>query len=111
MKANLERRANDRCNHQASVTCAYFNSDRFYHAKTFNHSPEGINFVSDFPLKPGATIYVRIDYRSYDDHQPGICDCGGARQLGLAEVKWCREIPGAYGSCYKIGLKYQEPAV
>jgi hypothetical protein len=111
MMDNIERRANERCSHQASVTCAYFNSDKFYHAMTGNHSQEGINFVSDFPLKPGANIYVRVDYYSHDDHQADICDCGGVRQIGLAEVKWCREIPGDYGSFYKIGLKYQEPSV
>jgi hypothetical protein len=86
-------------------------SDRFYHAKTTNHSREGINFVSDFPLKTGANIYVRVDYDSHDDHRSGICDCGKVRQIGLAKVKWCREISGDYGSFYNIGLKYKEPAV
>jgi hypothetical protein len=111
MKRQNERRAYKRCSYQTPVICAHFNSDRFYHAKTTNHSQEGINFVSDFPLKTGASIYVRVDYDSHDDHQPGICDCGGARQLGLAEVKWCREMPGDYGSYYKIGLKYQKLAL
>jgi hypothetical protein len=111
MKVPNERRTNKRCSFQTPVICAHFNSDRFYHAKTANHSQDGINFVSDFPLKSGANIYVRVDYYSHDDHQSGVCDCGGMRQIGLAEVKWCREIPGDYGSYYKIGLKYQMPAV
>ena len=106
MKSHNERRAYKRCCFQTPVICAHFNSDRFYHAKTTNHSQEGINFVSDFPLKTGANIYVRVDYDSHDDQQPGFCDCGGARLLGLAEVKWCREIPDGYESFYKIGLKY-----
>jgi len=111
MKVQNERRAYKRCSYQTPVICAHFNSDRFYHAKTANHSQEGINFVSDFPLKPGASIYVRVDYDSHDDHRPGICNCGGARNMGLAEVKWCREIPDDYESLYKIGLKYIEPAI
>jgi hypothetical protein len=111
MKSHSERRAYKRCSFQTPVICTHFNSDRFYHAKTTNHSQEGINFVSDFPLKNGASIYVRVDYYSHNDHQPSICDCGGVRQIGLAEVKWCREIPDEYGSFYKIGLKYQKPAV
>ena len=111
MKSQNERRANKRCSYQTSVICAYINSDRFYHAKTTNHSQEGINIVSDLPLKTRANIYVRVDYDSQDDHRPGICNCGGARNMGLAEVKWCREIPNDYGSFYKIGLKYLEPAI
>ena len=111
MKSQNERRAYKRCSYQTPVICAHFNSDSFYHSKTTNHSHEGINFVSDFPLKAGANIYVRVDYYSHDDHQAGICDCGGAQQLGLAEVKWCREIPGDYGSFYKIGLKYHKSAL
>jgi len=111
MKSYNERRAYKRCRYQTPVICAYFNSDRFYHAKTTNHSQDGINFVSDFPLKTGATIYVRVDNYSHDDHRPGICNCGGVRNLGVAEVKWCQEISEDYGSFYKIGLKYQEPAI
>jgi hypothetical protein len=111
MNVPNERRAYKRCRYQTPVICAYFNSNRFYHAKTTNHSQDGINFVSDFPLKTGANIYVRVDYYSHDDHQLGVCDCGGVRQIGLAEVKWCREMPGDFGNSYKIGLKYQEPAV
>jgi hypothetical protein len=111
MNVPNERRVYKRCRYQTSVICAYFNSDRFYHAKTTNHSREGINFVSDFPLKTGANIYVRVDYDSHDDHRSGICDCGKVRQIGLAKVKWCREISGDYGSFYNIGLKYKEPAV
>lgn len=111
MKVHIERRAYERCRFQTPIICAHFNSDRFYHAKTTNHSQDGINFVSDFPLKTGANIYVRVNYNSHDDHQAGVCNCGGVRQLCLAEVKWCREMSGELDNYYKIGLKYQEPAV
>ena len=111
MEDHAEQRAFERCSYQAPVTCAYFNSDKFYHAKTTNHSLDGINFVSDFPLKTGATVYVRIDHCSPDVMPSGICDCGGVRQLGLAEVKWCQEAPGEYGTYYMIGLKYHKPAI
>lgn len=111
MKGHHERRAHRRCRFLSPVICTHFNSDRFYHAKTTNHSREGINFVSDFPFKSGASIYVRIDYQSQDGGWEGICCCGGARIIGLAEVKWCREILRDYGRFYEIGLKYQEPAL
>ncbi len=111
MKGQTERRAYKRCSLNATILCAHFNSDRFYHAQAVNHSQEGLNLVSDFPLKTGASIYVRVDYLAHGNHRTGICDCGGIRQIGLAEVKWCRELPDDYGSLYKIGLKYQEPAI
>jgi hypothetical protein len=111
MKDNIERRANERCSHQASVTCAYFNSDKFYHVEASNHSKDGINFFSDFPLKPGASIYVRIDSYLSEGHLIGTGGCRGVRKIGVAEVKWCNEIPGAYGAFYSTGLKYYEPAV
>jgi hypothetical protein len=110
MEDNVERRANERCTHQTSVTCAYFNSDRFYHLEATNHSIDGINFFSNFPMKPGASIYVRINSFSPEGHQTGACCCKGARSIGIAEVKWCEEIPGAYDAFFSIGLKYHEPA-
>lgn len=111
MNDYTEQRAYQRCNYHAPATCAYFNSDRFIHAKTTNHSRGGINFISDFPFKAGASLYFRIDYSKPNEFQPAICNCGGVRQLGLAEVKWCREEPCEYGTCYRIGLKYDEPAI
>jgi hypothetical protein len=112
MEDNIERRANERCTHQTAVTCAYFNSDRFYHLEATNHSIDGINFYSGFPMKPGSSIYVRINSFSPEGHQTGACCCKGARSIGIAEVKWCMEIPAAYyDAFYSIGLKYHEPAV
>ena len=111
MEGHTERRADKRCCHQASVTCAYFNSDRFYHVGATNHSKDGISLFADLPLKPGASIYVRVDSYSPGDQLMGMGGCRGMRTIGVAEVKWCKEIPGAYGSFYSIGLKYYEPAV
>ena len=111
MEDNIERRANERCTHQTAVTCAYFNSDRFYHLEATNHSIDGINFFSNFPMNLGASIYVRINSYSPEGHQIVSRCCKGARSIGLAEVKWCKVIPDAYGAFYSIGLKYHEPAV
>ena len=61
MKPHIEKRACRRNNFIASITCTYFNADRFYAAKTTNHSKEGLQFDSDFPLKPGASIYLRLE--------------------------------------------------
>ncbi len=59
MKDYNEKRACQRCTYEAPITCAYFNADKFYRAKTINHSKNGMYFKSDFPLKPGASVYIR----------------------------------------------------
>ena len=111
MKDNRERRANERCSHQASVTCVYFNSSKFYHVEAMNHTEDGINLFSDLPLRPGASIYVRIDSYSSEKHLIGTCSgCGRVRTLCLAEVKWCMKISSACGALYSIGLQYYDPA-
>ena len=60
-------------------------------------------------MKPGASIYVRINSYSPEAHQIGSGGCKGVRLWGLAEVKWCEEIVGAYDAFYSIGLKYHDP--
>lgn len=111
MKDYVEKRASTRCRYEAAVTCAYFNSDRFYRAKTTNHSSDGINFESDFSLKPGSTIFIRVENYTPDASVLKVCGCGGIRHIALAEVKWCRELPGADDYHYRIGLRYLEPAI
>ena len=110
MKDFREKRNCRRCDYKVPVTCAFFNSDRFYRGKTMNHSDEGIYFESDFPVKPGATIYIRVENYSRGILHPGTCRCKGIRSIGIAEVKWCKELIGATDSYYGIGLKYYPPA-
>jgi hypothetical protein len=111
MKAYVEKRANKRCSYEAVVTCAYFNSDRFYRAKTMNHSSDGIYFESDCPLKPGSSIFIRVESYTPDASASKVCNCGGIRHIALAEVKWCKELPTLDDYRYRIGLKYYEPAI
>jgi hypothetical protein len=111
MKIFMEKRAKRRCSFEAVVTCAHFNSDRFYRAKTTNHSRDGLHFESDFPLKPGSGIYIRVENYTPDASIPKNCCCGGLRRVALAEVKWCKEMPGKDEGYYQIGLKYHEPAL
>ena len=111
MKALKEKRACRRCEHKVPVTCAFFNSDRFYRGKTMNHSDDGIYFESNFPVKPGASIYIRVENYSHEGLRAGICRCGGIRTIGIAEVKWCRELTSVSDSYYGIGLKYYPPEI
>lgn len=112
MKDYIEKRACRRNNYIASITCTYFNSDRFYSAKTTNHSKEGLHFESNFPLKPGASVYIRVEDLSLDaSGSTKVSNYSGLRSLSLAEVRWCKETPDPAGNYYKVGLKYYKPAV
>jgi len=108
MDNTFEKRSLQRCNYKAPVTCAFFNSDRFYRAKTTNHSRDGIFFLSNFPLKPGSYIYVRVEKDTPAASAQKFCGCGAIRFLGLAEVKWCQENINDSGSLYTAGLKYYQ---
>jgi hypothetical protein len=111
MKALKEKRAYRRCEYKVPVTCAFFNSDRFYRGQAINHSDEGIYFESNYPFKPGAIIYIRVEGYSHEGLLSGICCCGGMRMLSVAEVKWCKEFTEAADSYFGVGLKYYPPEV
>jgi hypothetical protein len=111
MKDFREKRNCRRCEYKVPVTCAFFNSDRFYRGKTMNHSKDGIYFESNFPVKPGATIYIRVENYCHEVLRPGTCRCKGIRSIGIAEVKWCRELISTADSSCGIGLKYYPPAL
>ncbi len=111
MKDFTEKRAGKRCDYEAAVTCTYFNSDRFYRAKTTNHSRGGLYFESAFPFKPGSTIFIRIENYTPEASVTKICGCGGIPHIALAEVKWCKDLPGTDAAHYRVGLKYLEPAI
>lgn len=106
MKFYAEKRTRQRCHYQINVTCAHFNSDYFYHAKITNHSKDGIYIESNLPLKPGESIYNRVENQSPKIYGSGVCNCGESRILALAEVRWREEIKGAHDSYYGVCLKY-----
>ena len=110
MNSHIEKRSCRRCSYNAPVTCACFNSDRFYRAKTTNHSRDGIFFLSNFPLIPGSQIYIRLEKDSSTASAQKVCTCGAMRRLGLAEVMWCNDLSPAHNYQYGIGLKYRESA-
>ena len=111
MNEFIEKRACRRNTCNASITCSYFNSARRYSAKTTNHSKEGLHFELDFPLKPGASVYIRVENLSLDASGSKSSRCSRLRSLSLAQVRWCKEIHGPAGNYYKVGLKYYIPAV
>jgi len=111
MKPPIEKRASRRNNYVATITCTHFNADRFYAAKTTNHSKERLQLDSNFPLKPGASIYIRIEDLLLNVSGSNASDFNELRSLSLAQVRWCKEISDPRGNYYKVGLKYYNPAI
>ncbi len=111
MKPHIEKRACRRNNCIASIICTYFNSDRYHLAKTANYSKGGLQIDANFPLKPGANVYIRVEDllpNASGSMASGFCEM---RSLSIAQVRWCKEILDPHGSSYKVGLKYYNPAV
>lgn len=108
MKIHAEKRACQRHCHVADITFSYFNSEHVYKAEALNFGSDGMCFKSILFLQPGATVCIRL--KSVRDDPVGACACEGLRSVTLAEVKWCREVPGDENSSYGVGVKYFAPA-
>jgi hypothetical protein len=108
MKTNSEKRAYKRHHYAADITFSYFNKEHSYTAHTLNVGSGGMCFKSNLFLKPGATLYVRLE----KTHPHGACDgyCEGLHFVTLAEVKWCHEAPNGETFPYGVGVKYFERA-
>jgi len=108
MDGDINQRACERHRHTATIEFSYFNKKHRYEGQTLNHCDEGICFTSEVPLKPDATVCIRVKHL----HPNGACtgDCRGLRLLTLAEAKWCKEITNETEPVYEIGARYFQPA-
>ena len=96
-----------RYDQEALISWSYFNTTNYYSAMLLNYSESGLCFESEFKLRPGATIYIRLDKFS-----PDLFDCKlheGFRTVTLGEAKWCKEIYIVGSHKYAIGIKYYQP--
>ena len=107
MKTNAEKRVYDRHSFAADVEFSYFNKEHLYLAQTLNIGMGGMCFKSSRFLKPGATVYVRLQKIHPNGSGSGACE--GLRSATLAEVRWCKEVNNETESFYVIGAKYYEP--
>jgi len=109
MTDQAEKRDCNRCPHKANLVCGYFNSGHYCPAKAVNHSPNGMYIETDLFLRPGASVYLRFDYRTPHNGSSGVCKCEGHPIVALAEVKWCKELSHSGDFNYGAGLKYYQP--
>ncbi len=103
MSTSAEKRANKRRRKYATIIYSEKSSNNYKDAIMHNSSHEGMCFTSDFPLKPGSNISVKIADALIDDLGPE------AKDGMLAEVKWCNKMGDTDVSFYGVGIEYHEP--
>ena len=105
MKA--EKRTVERHPHQGTITFSIFNRKKCIDAQSLDYSTNGLKFKSPCVLQPGTTICIRLK-----SEQGGLQSDRFAKSmpsLGLAEVKWCRQLDGSENSFYEVGVRYYPP--
>ena len=107
MGINMEKRTFERHFKEASIVCAFFNSNKYCEARMLNYCEGGLYFESAFPFKPGTSIYIRIEeFSRKASHSPLY---RGYRTVTLGEVKWCKEVSDSESYKFGIGVRYYEP--
>jgi hypothetical protein len=104
---SMNKRAYDRCSYAVPISFSYFNGEHCFDAQTLNHCSGGMSFKSNFFLKPGTTLFIRVK----EFHPNGSCTgaCAGLRSATLAEVKWCTQVEDTETGAYGVGVEYYQP--
>ena len=105
---NTEKRRQVRHKCEADIEWSYFNRTVNFDAKLLNFSEGGIYFETGHDLKPGATIFLKMDMVSSNNIHP--LDPERPRSVSLGEVKWCVDLSGSDQSNYGVGVGYPFPA-
>ena len=108
MKLVNEKRHAERWPHMAPISFSYFNKEAFFEAQTLNCGSGGIGFKSNFFLKPGTTVFIRLKKTNANGSGKGVSRA--PRSMALAEVKWCRKISDIDVPAYGVGVGYFPPA-
>jgi len=105
---NTEKRKHVRHQCEAVIEWSYFNQKIYFEAKLLNFSESGVYFETGHSLKPGATIFLKMEmvssseFNSLDHERP--------RSVSLGEVKWRTDLSGSDRSYYGVGVRYPFPA-
>ena len=79
----------------------------YFEAKLLNFSEGGVYFKTDHDLKPGATIFLKMNMVS--SSKINSLDPEHPRSVSLGEVKWRMDLSGSDQSCYGVGVRYPFP--
>ena len=96
MEASFEYRNSSRVNHEATVMIETRNGENLHYATMYNFSGDGMYCGSDFALKPGTAITVKLDSRPFNS----------APKRFVGEIQRCEELEGDDNShLYGLGIK------
>ena len=78
---------------EATVEWSYFNKDIYFDAKLHNFSEGGVYLETVHDLKPGATIFMKMDMVS--SIKIDSLDLERPRSVTMGEVKWRIDLSGS----------------
>jgi hypothetical protein len=103
-RPDTETRRYPRHTCDAMIEWSYLGKDRFSVAKLLNFSKGGIYFETDHDLKPGVTVFLKMNRVS----QTRIDSTGRGRprSVSLGEVQWRVDLSGGGKHGYGVGARY-----
>jgi len=107
MNLKAEKRSSERHPHQGAITFSIFNRQKCVDAQSLDYSTNGLKFKCTCILQPGTTICIRT--KSGQDGSSPDRFPKRLPSVGLAEVKWCRQLDGSESSLYEVGVRYYPP--
>jgi hypothetical protein len=93
MYSEIDYRNSKRFDHIATLMLENENTGHFMYAKMSNYSDEGLYFETDFAIRPGTVINIRLDNPPFATALNDYC----------AVVKWCKEL-GEEDTNYTFGV-------
>jgi len=101
---NTEKRRHVCHKCDAIIEWSYFNQETSFEAKLLNFSESGVYFKTGHDLKPGATIFLKMEMVSSSNFN--FLDHEHPRSVSLSEVKWRIDLSGSDQPDYGIGVRY-----
>ena len=106
MSPNKENRGEGRiAGCDAEMEWTYFNRQEGTKSRLLNASRSGGCIESPREAKVPSTVLLRIKRCFTKTVETSLSETL-VRNTALAEVKWCRLLPGEKNRCYAMGLKY-----
>jgi hypothetical protein len=102
-----EKRTSERHHHQGTITFSIFNRQKCIDAQSLDYSKNGLRFKSTCALQPGTTICIRVKSGQGGSRPDRLAK--SMPSVGLAEVKWCRQLDGSESPFYEAGVRYYPP--
>jgi hypothetical protein len=107
MNVVKEKRHAERRQHTAPISFSYFNKESCFDAQILNYGAGGMCFKSNFFLRPGKIVLIRLINFNPNVFGNGVSE--GLRSVTLAEVKWCKAIDDIDVPAYVAGVGYFPP--